>query len=85
MIIFNIILLSKYISHVGFSLQNLKVKYYMHFCHVCYTSRPSYPHLFGHPDNNWWRAQIMKFVMPIVLNLRILNHVNKVCSTYYNL
>jgi hypothetical protein len=46
----------------------------MYFSHVCYTSCPSYPHLFDHPDNIWWRAQILKFVMTIILNLKILNH-----------
>jgi hypothetical protein len=34
-----------------------------HLFHACYMPRPSHPPWVDHPNNIWWRAQVLKLLM----------------------
>jgi hypothetical protein len=54
-----------------------------HLSHTCYTHCPSHPPRFDHPNNIWWRIQIMKFLImqPSPASLHFLSLTSE-CSNH---
>jgi hypothetical protein len=46
-----------------FKFSNQNTVCISHLSHACYITRPSYLPWFDHPNNSWWRLQVMKLLI----------------------